>query len=81
MQREKIDANGNKLSENIGGGLNKDHFQKVKEARQLKSEIRFRISKADKILFKNYAKKFNVSESEILRCLVKGFTNGTIKIK
>lgn len=78
---QKIDANGNKLSENIGGGLNLDHFQKVKEARQMKAEMRFRISKADKLRFREYAAKFEVSESEILRCLVKGFTNGTIKIK
>tara|TARA_R110002050_G_scaffold269877_1_gene412339 strand:- start:199 stop:438 length:240 start_codon:yes stop_codon:yes gene_type:complete len=78
---EKKDSEGNKLSENIGGGLNLDHFQKVKEARQMKSEMRFRISTEDKLRFREYAAKFEVSESEILRCLVKGFTNGAIKIK
>ena len=78
---KKVDAKGNKLSESIGSGLNLDHFKKVKEARNMNCELRFRISEIEKLKFREYAKKFNVSESEILRNLVNNFVNGKIEIR
>tara|TARA_R100000544_G_C2182021_1_gene37350 strand:+ start:339 stop:590 length:252 start_codon:yes stop_codon:yes gene_type:complete len=78
---KKSDAKGNKLNENMGSGLNLDHFLKVKEARLMNADIRFRINISDKLRLKEVAAKIEVSESEILRCLLNSFLDGSIKIK
>ena len=79
---KKQDHKGNKLEEQIGQGIDYDHWKKVKEARAKSELIIFKCTKEQKVKFKEKVSKINgVNESEILRMLVNEFVNSKIKIK
>ena len=79
---KKQDHKGNKLEEQIGQGVNYDHWKKVKEARKKTSSIRFMLTEKEKQDFKDKVSGISgVNESEILRMLVNEFVNSKIKIK
>jgi len=79
---KKSDANGNKLPEVKGKGLNLTHLLKVKEARRKEDVINFRCSTEEKINFKLACKEVDgLNESQVARALLVAFSNGKIKIK
>jgi hypothetical protein len=79
---KKQDSKGVKLKEVIGTGLDHEHYKKVKAARRQTANIRFMLTETEKKFFKDSCLAVeDMNESEILRMLVSGFVNGTIKIK
>ena len=80
-QFKKTDSKGNKLNENIGGGLNYAHLKKVKEARLKTEEIRFRATKENKDFLREVSEVSGLSQSEILTNLLERFLKGEIEIK
>ena len=71
---KKSDANGNKLPEEIGKGINKDHLEKVMKEINTKDDIiSFKIESDihDKLI--KSASKRGVSKSFIIQELIKGF--------
>jgi len=68
----KRDANGNQLFEQIGKGLNTEHWAKVKASRiKLTETIAFRVSKKTKIQLDKFAKGVQLNPSDILKALLK----------
>jgi len=71
---KKSDAQGNKLPEQIGKGLNKEHLKKVLKETSIKDDIiSFKIEREihDKLI--RSANKMNVSKSFIIQELIKEF--------
>ena len=71
---KKSDAQGNKLPEQIGKGLNKEHIKKVLKETSIKDDIiSFKIEREihDKLI--RSANKMNVSKSFIIQELIKEF--------
>jgi hypothetical protein len=71
---KKSDAQGNKLPEQIGKGLNKEHLKKVLKETSIKNDIiSFKIEREihDKLI--RSANKMNVSKSFIIQELIKEF--------
>ena len=60
----------------------KDQYKKEKEQRKQTANIRFMLTEIEKKNFKSKAvKDKELNESDILRILVAGYVDGTIKIK
>ena len=71
---KKSDAQGNKLPEQIGKGLNKEHIKKVLKETSIKDDIiSFKIEREihDKLI--RSGNKMNVSKSFIIQELIKEF--------
>ena len=71
---KKSDAQGNKLPEQIGKGLNKEHLKKVLKETSIKDDIiSFKIEREihDKLI--RSANKMNVTKSFIIQELIKEF--------
>ena len=69
---KKRDAKGNQLPEQIGKGLNAEHWAKVKAAREnLTETIAFRVSEKTKIQLDKFAKGVQLKPSDILKVLLK----------
>ena len=79
---KKQDSKGNKLKEAIVTGVDHEHYKKVKAERMQTASIRFMLTEKDKKSFKSSCEDVNnMNESDILRTLVDGFINGSIKLK
>lgn len=74
---KKTDAKGNKLSEEIGKGINKEHKEKVLKARLSETVFQIRIPKNEKENFEKKCGKGN--SSNIARILFKKYVNGEIE--
>jgi len=71
---KKVDAKGNRLPEQIGKGINKEHLKKVMKETTIKDDmISFKIEREihDKLI--RAANKMNVTKSFILQELIKEF--------
>ena len=78
-QFKKKDSKGNRLPEEIGKGINKEHTNKVLKVRENKNDyIRFRCTTQEKIDFKLACdgEKF----SKVARSLFIAYTKGQIKL-
>jgi len=69
---KKRDAKGNQLPEQIGKGLNAEHWAKVKAAREMLTEtIAFRVPEKTKLQLDKFAKGVQLKPSDILKVLLK----------
>ena len=71
---KKPDAQGNRLPEEIGKGINKEHLKKVMKESTIKDDIiSFKIEREihDKLI--RASNKLNVSKSHIIQELIKEF--------
>ena len=74
---KKVDANGSKLSEDIGPGLNKGFCEEVKRVRQSETEFKIRLPQQEKNDFFKAAGDGNASK--VIRILMKKYVNGEIE--
>jgi hypothetical protein len=71
---KKADANGNKLPEKIGKGINKEHLKTVMAERSLDTTNTFRSKLSDSINFELLCKNEGLNKSLVLRELMLKFT-------
>ncbi len=72
---KKVDANGTKLSENIGKGTDKNHLVKVMKERGYKKDttISLKIENEVNKELHHFAVENNMSKSFIIQTLIKNF--------
>ena len=71
---KKVGAEGNKLPEQIGKGIDVEHLKKVMAERGVAAINTFKSSYIDKLKFEKACDKIGLNKSLVMRELMKDFT-------
>ena len=75
---KKVDSEGNKLTDEIGKGINKKHLKKVMADRGMDTVNTFRSKVSDSIDFELVCKREGLNKSLVLRELMITFTKNNL---